>query len=199
VHTMKRAALAAVAVLALFVAGCNDGNDKPQKSEAKIRDDSYARLAANQPAHTMQYSPTRDQINFWIDTWGKEPGKTSYVYIQNASGKITGYYVFKGLPVSYCAALTPTYRFEGTPHDGSDALDQQVPAPSVDGVYYGNSGALCGTYYGRDETTNQYVEYTVGQSQNVLVYEKPIPRQDLKPLGYTRVKNGKTVKAQPTH
>lgn len=182
---LKSAALAAVMALTLGLTACDEG-DKGTRSESQIRDSSYAQLAKGQPAHGMKYSPTRDSINFWIDTWD-EPGKLSYVYLQASNGELLGYYILKGLPVSYCASLTPTYQFVGTPEDGSSVKDQQVPAPSVDGVYYGNSGALCGTYYGRDASTNSYIEYTVGQGQNVLLYERPLPRPDVKPLGYTTI------------
>lgn len=36
----------------------------------------------------MKYSPTRETINKWIETWDK-PGKLSYVYLQNANGEVT--------------------------------------------------------------------------------------------------------------
>lgn len=182
------------AISALTAGGC-DGDPTPQQNEAKIKQGSYNRLTKQEPAKAMAYSPTRKTINFWIETWDN-PGKLSYVYLQASNGELIGYYVLKGLPVSYCAALTPTYEFVDTPDDDSNDKNQQVPAPSVDGVYYGNSGALCGTYYGEDATTGAYIEYTVGNGQNVLLYDRPLPRQDVKPLGYTEVKNGKPVKGR---
>jgi hypothetical protein len=189
---MHRLIALLLAVAALGIAGCSDGHNSAQQNETKIQQNGYTRLAANQPAHSMQYSPTRDQINFWVDTWGKKPGKPSYVYLQNEKGDITGYYVFKGLPVSYCAALTPTYQLVGTPHDGSNALNQQVPAPSIDGVYYGSGSGLCNTYYGRDLTTNSYMEFTVGVGQNTLVYERPVPAHaNAQPLGFTTIAESK--------
>src|SRR3954452_22740159 len=101
-HNLRKIllAIAAISVLALVAAGCDEG-DKSTRSESQIRDSSYARLASAQPAHGMSYSPTRDTINFWIDTWDK-PGKLSYIYLQGANGELLGYYVLKGLPVSYC-------------------------------------------------------------------------------------------------
>lgn len=178
--------IALLLALAAILVGCSGDDSKPQRSEAKIRDNSYAGLSTRQPAHSMGYSPTRDTINFWIDTWGKDSNKPSYVYLQSATGDLLGYYVLKGLPVSYCAALTPTYRFEGTPNDGSGSLDQQVPAPSVDGVYY--SGGQCNTYYGRDYNSNAYIEYTAGLGINVLLYDQPLTnRENVEPLGKTKV------------
>jgi len=190
-HRLKTIALVSLAVLltATALVGCTTDNSA-QGNETRIRNNGYSRLARQQPAHTMDYSPSRDTINFWIDTWGK-PGKLSYVYLLASNGQMIGYYVFKGLPVSYCASLTPNYDFlddvtdvQGNTHNVDGV--QQVPAPGVDGVYY--SGGQCSAYYGKDATTNSYIEYTVGQGISALVYERPLPRQDLEPLGFTTIK-----------
>lgn len=188
---MRRLALGlTLALAALALAACAGENDTAGSNETKIRQTSYTRLAAAQPAHTMDYSPSRDTINFWIDTWGKQPGKNSYVYLLASNGQMIGYYVFKGLPVSYCAALTPTYQFldevideKGKTRDPGGFF--QVPAPGVDGVYY--SGGQCSAYYGRDASSNSYLEYTIGQGISALIYERPLPRQDVEPLGFTRI------------
>jgi hypothetical protein len=178
----KLYALIMVAVAAIALASCTDEGSS-QKSEAESRQASYDALVAAQPAERMSYSPTRDTINFWITTWD-EPDKLSFVYLQNANGDLIGYYVLKGLPVNMCAALTPTYEFVETPKDGSSVKNNQVPAPSVDGVYY--SGGQCDTYYGRDATTDTYLEYTAGLGINVLLYEEPLARTaDVQPLGPT--------------
>lgn len=166
-------------LLGVLVAGCTSENDTA-KNERKIRNSGYSRLAASQPAHTMNYSPSRDTINFWIDTWG-QPNKLSYVYLLASNGQLIGYYVFKGLPVSYCAALTPTYDIVR-----NDNGTFQVPAAGVDGVYY--SGGQCSAYYGKDASTNSYIEYTIGQGISALIYERPLPRQDVEPLGFTTIK-----------
>lgn len=136
----------------------------------------------------MAYSPTRETINFWIDTWD-EPGKLSFVYLQGANGEFLGYYVLEGLPVSYCAALTPTYETL-EPHGDNDGV-VSVPAPSMDGVYY-VGGDQCNTYYGCDATSGAYIEYTAGLGINVLLFDEPMPRQEernIQPLGDATVDN----------
>lgn len=170
-------------VLIVILAGCTQEGDA-QKSERSARQTTYDRLVSKQPAHSMNYSPSRDTVNFWIDTWGKTPGKLSYVYLLASNGQMIGYYVFRGLPVSYCAALTPTYDIIRR----NDVM-LSVPAPGVDGVYY--SGGQCNAYYGRDASTNSYLEYTVGQGISALVYERPLARQDVEPLGFTTIKKKK--------
>lgn len=175
-------ALAAIAAVLLGTASsCDPKDTSPQASESAARQSSYERLAKAQPAHTMSYSPSRATINFWIDKWGKQPNKLAYVYLQNAQGTLIGYYVFRGLPVSYCAALTPTYeRKDVGDANGADAI---VPAPGVDGVYY--SGGQCAQYFGIDASTNSYIEFGAGLGINMLVYERPLPQQDVKALGFT--------------
>lgn len=178
---MRRIIGLILAALALFgLSACTEAANGQQR-ERQSQQSNYEALTSEQPAKSMAYSPTRETINFWIDTWD-EPNKLSYVYLQGANGELLGYYVFRGLPVSYCASLTPTYRWEDIPGDGS-GTDAQVPAPSMDGVYY--SGGACDTYYGIDATTDSYIEYTAGLGINVLLYEQPLPRQDVKPLGFT--------------
>lgn len=170
----------------LVIAACGETEaKKAHENEAGVRNHSYERLANQQPAHEMDYSPTRATINFWIDKWGHDPNKLSYVYLQAGDGKLIGYYIFKGLPVSYCAAITENYEFVD-PKNDDEKKDFVVPAPGVDGAYY--SGGQCNDYYGRDATTNAYVEYTVGNSQNVLLYDRPLPRQnEVKPLGFSTI------------
>jgi len=177
--------IAAIPIAALALSACSGGDNGATTTEQTSRDSTYAKLVAAEPAHTMDYSPSRATINFWIDTWGKDPNKLSYVYLQNADGKLLGYYILKGLPVSYCAGLTPPYQWVDIPGDGGDTK-QQAPAPGVDGVYY--SGGQCMAYYGRDATTNAYVEYTAGLGINVLLYDQPLPNnQNVPPLGPSTV------------
>jgi hypothetical protein len=185
-HRLIKPTLAAVvAVLAVLLTAGSCGPPEAQQRESNRQQASYNRLTAGQPAKAMGYSPTRSTINYWIDTW-EQPNKLSYVYLQASNGQLVGYYVFRGLPVSYCASLTPTFRWE-RPIDGGEA--QTVPAPAMDGVYYSNAGGLCSTYYGRDATTNSYMEYTVGTGISALIYEEPLPRQDVEPLGFTEIKD----------
>lgn len=182
-RTLTTLAVGMVTVLALSAGSCS--TESGQEAEAATQQGGYDYLTREQPAQSMTYSPTRAGINFWMETWN-EPGKLSYVYLLASNGQLIGYFIFEGLPVSYCAALTPTYRWEDIPGDGSDAR-QTVPAPSMDGVYY--SGGQCAAYYGRDAVSGSYIEYTVGDGISALVYEQPLPRQDVEPLGVATVES----------
>lgn len=173
--------------LAVFLVACTDSGPSSSEKESESRAGSYDAQVAAQPAKRMEYSPTRETINFWIDTWD-EPGKLSYVYLQSPDGSILGYYILKGLPVSMCAGLTPPYEVI---RRGSES-QMAVPAPGVDGVFY--SGGQCNTYYGQD-ASGLYVEYTAGLGINVLLFDQPMPPQEVErrggahPLGFTSVED----------
>jgi hypothetical protein len=176
----------ALTAVVLIAAACS-GDDKkasPQERESKTRQGGYEELAARQPAKTMKYSPSRETINYWIETWNK-PGKLSFVYLMAGNGQFVGYYVLKGLPVSYCAALTPNYEFRNR-DTGDFHGDILVPAPGVDGVYY--SGGQCNQYYGVDATTGAYIEFSIGGSLNYLLFDQPLP-VEVAPLGFTKIED----------
>lgn len=175
---------AALGVLLTLTAGsCSSGETDAQAQENDRKLEAYDRLVAAQPADSVRYSPTRETINFWINTWGQEPGKLSYVYLLASNGQMVGYFIFEGLPVSYCAELTPNF---DTRTNGADGITT-VPAPAMDGAYY--SGGQCAAYYGKDAQSGSYMEYTIGNGISALVYEQPLPRQDVEPLGVATIES----------
>lgn len=183
--------IAAAAALAVVVGGLGACTSEPgptgQQKEDKTRVAAQNKLVDSQPAHTMDYSPTRATKNFWIDTWD-EKGKLSYVYLMNGSGEVFGYFVLEGLPVSYCTGLIPPYTFIEKPGDGiAGKSPEQVPAPSIDGTY--SSGSNCNVYYGKDATSGAYIEYTTGMGINALVFSEAMPQYGAaQPLGDAKVR-----------
>ncbi|CAL9609171.1 hypothetical protein SUDANB1_05589 [Streptomyces sp. enrichment culture] len=179
-----------VAGVLLGATGCEDNKPTARSKESASRTSNYDKLVARQPAHTGPYSPTRDAKNFWIDTWMQSPNKLSYVYIQNANGQY-GYFVLKGLPVTYCVSLLPP-EVKTRGDLGTDTGDLIVQGPSMDGTY--SSGSNCNAYYGKDATTGAYVEFSVGQNQSYFLYDQPVdlPQfKDATPMGPTRLKDVK--------
>ncbi|AXK32573.1 hypothetical protein DVA86_07865 [Streptomyces armeniacus] len=163
-----RTALAVAAVLTLLTASaCED--DSSQAKETRAKQSGYDKLVKKQPIEVPEYSSTRETINKWIKTWGKAgaKGKLSYVYLQNAKGEY-GYFVLKGLPVSYCALGTPPSKTESNNSGGM----VNVPLPAMDGTYSDGAGA-CNTYYGFDATTGAYLEFTVGMNQSFFLFDQP--------------------------
>jgi hypothetical protein len=190
--TIKARHLAILAVLALLVvvmgSSCGDSSSGDgQKVESGTQQSNYDRLVAQDPAHTMDVSPTRNTINFWIDTWGKNPDKLAYIYMLDSTGQTTGYYILKGLPVSYCVGITPPYKII---QDQNDNGQMAVPAPSIDAAYYGGGGA-CNTYYGRDASSGSYVEFTVNAGQGYRLFDRPLALPSVKPLAFATIENVK--------
>lgn len=174
--------IAAGLAIVLGASSCDEGTG--QKQEDTNRQSNYNRLVDAQPALTMDYSPTRATKNFWVETWD-EPGKLAYVYMQNSMGDITGYYVFEGLPVSYCTSLIPPYQI----HPSTNG-NLAVPAPSIDGTFASSSN--CNVFYGKDAVTGGYMEYTAGMGNNPLIFDQPVQRQafaEAQPLGYSTLED----------
>lgn len=164
----------------LAITACS--SDDGKKDDRKRADEAHTSLQESQPAKTMNYSPTRETINFWVETWD-EPGKLSYVYLQNPDGEMLGYYVLEGLPVSYCAQISPTQKVDYPRSEGR----LLVPTAANDGAFY-NGGGSCDTYYGKDATTGAYIEYTAGLGINVLLFDEPLEQTNgMEPLGGTSI------------
>jgi hypothetical protein len=181
----KRRLIPAVAILAalLFGAESCDGSSAPsggQANEDKARTEGYNGLTKTQPAHRMNYSPTREIKNFWVDTWGHK-GKVAYIYLRDSQSNVFGYYVTQGLPVSYCTSLVPPvqkYKVDMGEY-GGEVLG---PGPSVDGTFA--SASNCSEYYAKDAVTGAYIEYSVGLGINQQISDQPLPQYgDAQPLG----------------
>lgn len=171
------AALAALA-LVIGLAAC-EGEPSAANKANETRDKAVEGIRKNQPVQPMSYSPTLETINRWAKTWGQK-GKVSYVYMQRADGTFAGYYVLDGLPVNYCVGGSPPYTMSDLPGD-QDSADQKVPAPGLDGAYYG--GCDASRYYGFDAVSGQYVEYTDGFVLTAVLSDSPLPL-DKQPLPF---------------
>src|SRR5687767_11789590 len=115
-QSVKRGLIALITlVLAVgFLTACEDdtNKDSADNRERASRTGTVTKLVDRQPVETMDYSPTRETINLWAKTWGKDPNKLAYVYMRAAAGQIVGYYIFRGPPVSSCAGITAPYDFK---------------------------------------------------------------------------------------
>lgn len=185
-HTLKKhktpiLITVGMAIVAL-VGACTD--DGAREKEADKRDSAYADMIADQPVATPEYSSDRENINFWVETWGQTEGKLAYVYLLDSQGEFIGYYILKGLPTSKCKMGTPTWDYQR--YKGSDFM---VDAPSMGGTYSSGSGE-CDTYYGQDASTGSYVEFAIGNAMTMLTFDQayPLPEGvDPPALGFTEV------------
>lgn len=163
----------ALASTVLFAAESCEGDTSAAGQAGADRDKAVEGIRKEQPVSIMNYSPTLQNINRWADTWG-EKGKVAYVYMKRADGTFDGYYVMDGLPTNYCVGGSPPYAMEDLAGDENTA-DIQVPAPGLDGAYYG--GCDPSRYYGFDAVTGQYIEYTDGMVLTAVLSDQPLPQQ----------------------
>ncbi len=153
-------------VLLFALVGCTGPPDAAERdSDAKVN--AYEQLQRQQPAERMDYSPARNSINKWVQQW-EVPGKLSYVYLYSESGVPLGYYIFEGLPVSYCTSQTRPVQ----PQWDAGAGALLVPLPGVDGTY--SSGAACDQYFGVEANTGTILEFG-GGGISYLLSERPLP------------------------
>lgn len=157
--------LVALSVSVIVLSACDEGSDSEQ-SERGVQKDNYDRLVEMEPAKKVTNPKTRETVNFFTETWNEE-GQLAYVYLQNSEGKMIGYYVLDGPPVSMCTALTPNQEVRG--HSESRVV---VDAPGIDGVY--RSAEDCSRYFGKDASSGAYIEFTVGMGINMLLYTEPL-------------------------
>lgn len=168
--------IVALVVSALIVAGCSETQPKADQKEQKAQSTGYEALVNKQPAEGMAYSPTREALIKYANTW-EEEGKIAYVYFSNMNGERTGYFILEGLPASYSAALTPTERIET--HYESQAV---IENPAMDGVYY--SGSDAARYFGYDAVSGAYLEWSANGGQEFFITDQPLSNvPEAKPLG----------------
>jgi hypothetical protein len=187
---MKTVLLAGMtAALTMFtIAACSDETPTEQQQQADKRDATYQTLLDQYEVSDPTYSNDLVNIDFWVDTWGTEPGKLAYVYLLSADGEFIGYYVLDGLPTTKCKNATPTYELLDFPGDGDSYPDMQVPAPGLSGTYSTGTGD-CTTFYGKDASTGAYVEWTVTEL-TMLTFDQPYPMPEgVNPpaLGFTEL------------
>lgn len=156
----------ALIATSVVLSACEGVEETAQEKETDTQQSTYTKLSKKEPAKEMTNPKTRETINFFTETWNKK-GQLAYVYLQNSTGDMIGYYVLDGPPVSMCTSLTPNYRV----HDEYD-WGVVTPAPGTDGVYRGSED--CSRYYGKDATSGAYVEFTTGMGINMLLYTEPL-------------------------
>ena len=148
--------LLAFALFALFIAtavGCTteDQSVKNRKDAVEQRNEVFARARAMAPEPALSNFPTRKALVEFTERQDMLDHPW-YVYILSDTGNAIGYYVAKTRPVNSCNFLSST---EDIRSNGVVAT-----APSLDGIYYGGSGASagCDEWFFFDSATNALIE-----------------------------------------
>ena len=160
--------LIVIPVLLAVVLGCEPSQDtKVYGNNIELREDIFLQAQASYPIPIPSDFPLRkDLVEFTLRQ--ARPGPW-YVYIQTDAGTYTAYYVAKNKPQNACNFLSETTTWSGT---------YVRQAPSLDGVYYGGTGAsgACDSWFWFDAATGALVEtrFKTTVSDQPLAIDVPI-------------------------
>ena len=135
--------------LAALGASCSSEQTKVYHANLNFREKLFLKAQALYPMPIPQDFPLRkDLVEFTHAQAGPGPW---YVYIQTDSGSYSSYYVARSKPQNACNFLSETKTIRNT---------VVVDAPSLDGIYYGGTGAsgACDAWFWFDASTGALVE-----------------------------------------
>lgn len=138
----------------LFIACIEDAGEKSRTTGIELRDENFARAERAVPIRPSVNFPLREaleEFNWRLD----QVNHPWYTYILGDQGNIIGYYVSTTRPVNSCTFLSSTEDVRDD-NDGNLVLT----APSLDGIFYGGSGASagCDAWFFFDQSTGALVE-----------------------------------------
>lgn len=159
---MRRLLLIPLVLILLLATACGTTATKGDNDRQK---ETMERVRHQRPIPEVSYSQTYDTIIKWMERWNVQD-KVSYVYLMADNGQLIGYYVAQGRPVSTCTFLTAPVEIVGRHDSGKLA----IPAPALDGVYYGDCGES--SYYFFTADTDAFVE--IGGGIKFFVTDQPL-------------------------
>ena len=161
------AILGLLAFIALSAESCADTStqSKQRKESVKQRADTFARAENKYPLPHTENFPLRKML---VEMTKREDLENHpwYVYHMGDQGNVIGYYVAKTVPINACDFLSSTEDVHSSEY-GKVVLH----APSIDGIYYGESA--CNTYVWQDYSTNAIVKVTLA-SGTIVTVDKPL-------------------------
>lgn len=157
----KILAMCALVLLVGMGASECEGDDPgagQRKESVKARADTFSKAERKYPLPKTENFPLRRML---IEMTKREDlaNHPWYVYVLADTGNVIGYYVAKTAPINACNFLSSTEVITSGEDDGSDGSGSGnvvVHAPSIDGVFYGNS--QCDVVVFEDYTTSAIVK-----------------------------------------
>ena len=155
-----------VATLFLVATACGDTKESRRES-ISFRDQNFARAEAKFPLPTQQNFPLRELLVEYTERQDMV-NHPWYTYILGENGNVVSYFVSTTMPLNACAFLSST---EDVMH-GADG-DLVLTAPSLDGIFYGGSGAsvACTGWIVKDAATNAM---GIIYGDKLLVFDQPL-------------------------
>lgn len=162
---MKRVMMILVSILVLVsLTGCLDTESSAQEAGEREQESVMQRARDAYPTPVVDEFLTREAVVKWVERMD-QPGKIFYIYVMSDVGTITHYFVAEYRPVAVGTYLTPTERIE---HKSSYGV-AVMPAPALDGTYYGTGGGG-DQYFFFDAETDAYIEL---KGMNYIVSDQP--------------------------
>lgn len=166
-----------IALMGIFAVACDGvtNNSEVQRQQSvQTRTDTFAKAESLAPAYIPQNFPLRQALNDFTQR-EDQVDHPWYTYLIGQNGNYFGYFVTKTVPISTCDFLSSTENVR-TSSWGNLVLT----APSLDGIYYGGSGATggCG-YFFFDYTTDTMI--TISPGQLFVSFDKPL-KLDVQPI-----------------
>lgn len=161
-HSLKRykwfiLMVCLTAPLLLMGDSCSDQPataDQQREQALKQRTQAFARAEAQIPTPTPQNFPLRRALAEFTDRQDLV-NHPWYIYLLGQNGNTIGYYVAKTVPINACDFLSSTQQVHN-----SDQGSTVLTAPSLDGIYYGGSGAAsgCDSWFFFDYSSNALIQ-----------------------------------------
>lgn len=148
-------AIAAITLIGLFAVACTESEAEGQRKAAvEDRAGGFSRAEAAVPIRPSVNFPLRgalEEFNFRLD----QENTLWYVYVLGFNGNMLGYYTATTRPINSCNFLSSTEQVR-TSSNGNLVLT----APSLDGIFYGGSGAsgACQSHFFFDAATGAMIE-----------------------------------------
>jgi hypothetical protein len=123
-------------IAALSIACTEEIGGDNREEAVSFRNRVYEKAVALIPAYEPENFPARRALNEYTIRQDRE-NHPYFVYILGINGNIINYFVSRTLPVNECAFLSATQDVR----DDNDGGNLVLTAPSLDGIFYGGSGA----------------------------------------------------------
>lgn len=151
--------IVAFILLGLLLAGCGNGNKtatKQRKQAIAERAAAFSRAEKVSPTFKPTNFPLRKALNEFTERQD-QLNHPWYIYLLGENGNAVSYYVGKTVPINACDFLSST---EDVKTVGANDAAVVLTAPSLDGVYYGGSGASsgCDSWFFFDQATNALIQ-----------------------------------------
>lgn len=149
-------ALAAVVLMVgMGASSCEDPGAGQRKESAKARASTFDRAEKKYPLPHTENFPLRRML---VEMTKREDlaNHPWYVYVLGDAGNVVGYYVAKTAPINACNFLSSTEVITDGSGDETGSGNVIVHAPSIDGVYYGNS--MCNVFVFEDYSTGAVIK-----------------------------------------